>query len=88
MTKHGLHNYALIFGLSLTRAYSSSRTAKVFPYDAAYTGTNPGRNATVTSMPAIFYQIGSANLFTHSASGMTVWQTAIANEKASNIAAY
>jgi len=44
------------------------------------TGTTANRNATVTAMSDIFDRTGSGILFTHSASGGTGWQTAIANE--------
>lgn len=48
------------------------------------TGTTAEQNATVIAMSAIFDRIGPGILFTHSASGGTGWQTAIANE---NVAA-
>jgi pimeloyl-ACP methyl ester carboxylesterase len=44
------------------------------------TGTTAERNATVTAMSDVFDRTGPGILFTHSASGMTGWQTAIANE--------
>jgi pimeloyl-ACP methyl ester carboxylesterase len=44
------------------------------------TGTTAEQNATVTAMSALFDQAGPGILFTHSASGGTGWQTAIANE--------
>lgn len=48
------------------------------------TGTTADRNATVTAMSDLFDQTGPGIFFTHSASGFTGWQTAIANE---NVAA-
>lgn len=51
------------------------------------TGSTAERDATVTAMSAIFDRIGPGILFTHSASGMTGWQTAIANENVKAIVA-
>lgn len=44
------------------------------------TGTTEAPDATVTTMSAIFDRTGPGILFTHSASGGTGWQTAIAND--------
>jgi len=51
------------------------------------TGTTAERNATVTAMSAIFDRIDGGILFTHSASGMTGWQTVIANNKVEAVVA-
>lgn len=51
------------------------------------TGTTAERNATVTAMSEIFDRLDGGILFTHSASGMTGWQTAIANEKVEAVVA-
>ncbi len=51
------------------------------------TGSTAERNATVTAMSAIFDRVGPGILFTHSASGMTGWQTAIANKNVKAIVA-
>lgn len=51
------------------------------------TGTTADSNATVIAMSDLFNKIGSGILFTHSASGMTGWQTAISNENVKAIVA-
>jgi pimeloyl-ACP methyl ester carboxylesterase len=51
------------------------------------TGTTTDRNATVTAMSELFDKTGEGILFTHSASGMTGWQTAIANKNVKAIVA-
>ena len=48
------------------------------------TGTTAQRDATVTAMSDLFDKTGPGIFFTHSASGFTGWQTAIANR---NVAA-
>ena len=51
------------------------------------TGTTAERNATVTAMSEIFDRLDGGILFTHSASGMTGWQTVIANKKVEAVVA-
>jgi pimeloyl-ACP methyl ester carboxylesterase len=51
------------------------------------TGTTTDPNATVSAMSELFDKIGGGIFFTHSASGMTGWQTAIVNENVKAIVA-
>jgi pimeloyl-ACP methyl ester carboxylesterase len=51
------------------------------------TGTTADPNAAVAAMSALFDKIGPGIFFTHSASGFTGWQTAIANENVKAIVA-
>ncbi|MDR1206502.1 MAG: alpha/beta fold hydrolase [Peptococcaceae bacterium] len=51
------------------------------------TGTTADPNAAVAAMSALFDKIGPSIFFTHSASGFTGWQTAIANENVKAIVA-
>lgn len=52
------------------------------------TGTTVDPNATVVAMTELFEKIGPSIFFTHSASGITGWQTAIASDNVAAIVSF
>jgi len=65
----------------------SNSLDQFFRMMAPDTGATADRNATVIAMSAIFDRTGGGIFFTHSASGMTGWQTVIANENVKAVVA-